>query len=369
METIQPKPGMRRLDPAQAAAAKGAAPVQLTLAGPGSGKTSTLTGRFVHLVRQGVDPARILAMTYTKKASDEMGARIARLLGLPDPRGLHISTFHAFAYRYLKRDPGSAGLAGRLPAVGRRRTAACVQLPPHVVERGRRHSRHHQRRQGAPAHAPTTWSGPPSTTTTRPCIKAAEYFRVYEEARRNAGAIDFSDMVPLMAAAMARDEGARRAVTGAFDHLLVDEYQDVNPGQIRLIDHFVNDGVQLWAVGDDDQTLYEFRASDVRYILEFAKKYPGAQVHVLDHNYRSSPEIVEAAKRVIRNNRMRCDKDYKADRHRAGRDRHTWLFDPRDRGAAGRRRPSPDCWRAATRPSNWRCSTARARWGCRSRPR
>ena len=92
--------------------------------------------------------------------------------------------------------------------------------------------------------------------------------------------------------------------------MLVDEYQDVNPGQVGLIDHFVNDGVRLWAVGDDDQTLYAFRASDVRYILEFTKKFPAADIHALDRNYRSCPDIVLAAKRLIRHNRIRFDKDY-----------------------------------------------------------
>jgi DNA helicase II / ATP-dependent DNA helicase PcrA len=92
---------------------------------------------------------------------------------------------------------------------------------------------------------------------------------VYEQALSAAGAIDFADMVPLVADAMTSNGSYRRAITGAYDHVLVDEYQDVNPGQIALIDHFVNDGVGLWAVGDDDQTLYSFRASDIRHILEF----------------------------------------------------------------------------------------------------
>jgi hypothetical protein len=104
---------MRRLDSAQLAAATGRASIQLTLAGPGSGKTSTLTGRFVHLIRQGVDPARILAVTFTKKAADEMRRRIVRLLELPSPSSLHVMTFHAFAFRQLKRNPGMAGLPER----------------------------------------------------------------------------------------------------------------------------------------------------------------------------------------------------------------------------------------------------------------
>src|SRR5271165_5954947 len=104
---------MRRLDPTQSAAATGQAAIQLTLAGPGSGKTSALTGRFVHLVRQDVNPARILAVTFTRKAADEMRRRIARLLDLPAASGLHVMTFHAFAVRLLKSNPGVAGLPGR----------------------------------------------------------------------------------------------------------------------------------------------------------------------------------------------------------------------------------------------------------------
>ncbi len=130
--------------------------------------------------------------------------------------------------------------------------------------------------------------------------EAVKYFHFYQQALRDAGAIDFADMVPLVVRAMTDSESYRRSITSSYDHLLVDEYQDVNLGQVQLIDHFVNDGVRLWVVGDDDQTLCAFRASDVRYILEFTKKYPAAVVHSLDRNYRSCPDIVSAVKRLIR---------------------------------------------------------------------
>lgn len=300
---------MRYLDSAQAAAAKGTAAIQLTLAGPGSGKTSTLTGRFIHLVGKGVDPARILAMTYTKKAADEMRARLVRLLQLPSAKGLRISTFHAFTFRLLKRDPAVAGLpeGGQLwDAPEQRQVFASRRMwwndDDDILDiiGGAK-----ERLLDADALAKMA-----NDSNDDVLLKAVPYFRVYEAALRDAGAIDFADMVPLVVKAMDQSENYRRAITGAYDHLLVDEYQDVNPGQIRLIDHFAGDGVKLWAVGDDDQTLYAFRASDVRYILEFATKYPGAQVHVLDRNYRSSPEIVQAAKRLISHNQARCDKDY-----------------------------------------------------------
>ena len=100
----------RRLDPTQRAAAAADAPVQLTLAGPGAGKTTTLAVRFVHLVRQGVDPRRILAVTFTRKAAIEMQDRIVRLLRLDGPKGLAVDTFHAFAFRHLRRQPQRFGL-------------------------------------------------------------------------------------------------------------------------------------------------------------------------------------------------------------------------------------------------------------------
>jgi DNA helicase II / ATP-dependent DNA helicase PcrA len=299
---------MRRLDPAQSAAATGEASIQLTLAGPGSGKTSTLTGRFVHLVRQGVKPARILAVTFTKKAADEMSRRIARLLELPSASSLHVMTFHAFAFRLLKKNPCVAGLPKKF------------QLWDAPEQRHIFNSRQmwwneekdildiiggaKERLLDADAFAATI------RRDDEVLVEAIKYFRVYQQALRDAGAIDFADMVPFVVKAMTESQSYRRSITSAYDHVLVDEYQDVNPGQAGLIDHFVTDGVRLWAVGDDDQTLYAFRASDVRYILEFSKKYPAAIVHTLNRNYRSCRDIAFAAKRLIRHNRTRHDKNY-----------------------------------------------------------
>jgi DNA helicase-2/ATP-dependent DNA helicase PcrA len=298
---------MRYLDPTQLAAAKGTAAVQLTLAGPGSGKTSTLTGRFIHLVSKGVDPARILAMTYTKKAADEMRARIVTLLNLPSAKGLQIATFHAFAFRLLRRDPATAGLSEGFPIWG--------APEQRQIFTSRRMWWNEDQDildiiGGAKERLLDADALENAANGDEMLLKAVSFFRVYEMALKETGAIDFADMVPLVVKAMDGSETCRCRITGAYDHLLVDEYQDVNPGQIRLIDHFVEDEVKLWAVGDDDQTLYAFRASDIRHILDFTKKYPHAQIHVLNRNYRSSPEIVEAAKRVIRYNRTRCDKDY-----------------------------------------------------------
>ena len=116
------------LDPAQQRAAAGTGSIQLVLAGPGSGKTTTLAARFVHLVRQGVDRRRILALTFTRKAADEMRSRIAAALGIASAAELSVATFHGFAFRHLRRNPHIAGLRESLPALGHAPAAPRLQL-------------------------------------------------------------------------------------------------------------------------------------------------------------------------------------------------------------------------------------------------
>jgi DNA helicase II / ATP-dependent DNA helicase PcrA len=295
------------LDPAQRAAATGTGRIQLVLAGPGSGKTTTLTGRFVHLVRQGVDRRRILALTFTKKAADEMKQRIVDALSLDKAAEITVATFHGFTFRHLRRNPQAAGLPEDF------------QLWDAPQQRHVFHSRRmwwneetdildiiggaKERLLNAKRFAAQIDADDEVLT------EAVEFFRVYEKALHAAGAIDFADIVPLVVKAMDRDASYAAAITGTYDHVLVDEYQDVNPGQVQLLDHFTKAGVHLWAVGDDDQTLYAFRAADVRFILDFTRKHRGAAAHVLDRNYRSAGQIVACAERLILNNRARRAKN------------------------------------------------------------
>ena len=298
------------LDPAQERAATGSSDIQLVLAGPGSGKTTTLVGRFVHLVGQGVDRRRILALTFTRKAADEMKSRIATALGPPAQHDIMVATFHGYSFRHLRRNPQAAGLTEQF---------ALWDTPQqrHVFSSRKMWWNEDEdildiiggakeRLLDAEQFADEI------NTDNEVLARAVAFFRVYERALAAAGAIDFADMVPRLVRAMDGDRDYAASITGAYDHVLVDEYQDINPGQDQLIDRFVTAGAKLWAVGDDDQTLYAFRAADVRYILEFTKKYRGAKVHVLDRNYRSATQIVAAAQRLIKRNRMRCQKDYTA---------------------------------------------------------
>jgi DNA helicase-2/ATP-dependent DNA helicase PcrA len=297
------------LDPAQQSAATGSGRIQLVLAGPGAGKTTTLAGRFVHLVRQGVDRRRILALTFTKKAADEMKSRIAAALDLTSAGDLSVATFHAFAFRHLRRNPQLAGLSERFPlwdtpqqrhVFSSRRMWWNEETDILDIIDGAK-----ERLLDAESFAAQI---EPDDEVLH---NAVEFFRVYERALRDAGAIDFADMVPLVVRTMDRNPGYAAAITGAFDHVLVDEYQDINPGQVALIDRFVTAGANLWVVGDDDQTLYAFRAADVRFILDFPRKYQAVQVHVIDRNYRSAIQIVTAADRLIAHNRVRSKKHCK----------------------------------------------------------
>jgi DNA helicase-2/ATP-dependent DNA helicase PcrA len=294
------------LDPAQQSAAAGTGNIQLVLAGPGAGKTTTLAGRFVHLVRHGIDRRRILALTFTKKAADEMKSRIAAALDLPSAADLNVATFHGFAFRQLRRNPPLAGLSERFPLWD-------TPQQRHVFSSRRMWwneeddildiiSGAKERLLDAAGFAAEI------DPNDEVLCRAVEFFRVYEGALREAGAIDFADMVPLVVRSMERNHAYAAAITGAYDHMLVDEYQDINPGQVGLIDRFVTAGANLWAVGDDDQTLYAFRAADVRFILDFPRKYRDVQVHLIDRNYRSATQIVEAANRLIAHNRMRRPK-------------------------------------------------------------
>jgi DNA helicase-2/ATP-dependent DNA helicase PcrA len=297
------------LDPLQRKAATGTGNIQLVLAGPGSGKTTTLASRFVNLVGQGIDRRRILALTFTKKAADEMRSRIATALDLPSAPDLSIATFHGFAFRHLRRNPQIAGLPDHFPLWD-------TAQQRHVFNSRRMWWNEDADILDIIAGAKerlldVAGFAAEIDEDDEVLRRAVEFFRVYESSLRDAGAIDFADMVPLVVRTMDDNPSYAVAITGAYDHVLVDEYQDINPGQIKLVDRFVAAGVKLWAVGDDDQTLYAFRAADVRFILDFAHKYRDVQVHVIDRNYRSATQIVAAAGRLIGHNRTRYEKDCK----------------------------------------------------------
>ena len=312
MHSLQRPPvaweGMAALDPSQMRAACADHPVQLVLAGPGAGKTATLVARFRHLVDAGTEPRHIMAVTFTKKAAEEMRGRIARALDLESGSDLRVYTFHSLALRCLQRNPRLAGLPERIEVWSSQQQRAVFSTRRmfwndegdilDIIAGAKEQLLDAARYERGLAQDDDVGR------------RAAEFFTVYEAALQQAGAIDFADMVPLLLRAMADHPDYGRSIAANVRHLLVDEYQDINLGQHRLIEHFRSGGVHLWAVGDDDQTLFTFRAADVRYTLDFKRRNRDAVLHILDRNYRSSPEIVAGAKRLIARNTSRFAKDY-----------------------------------------------------------
>jgi DNA helicase-2/ATP-dependent DNA helicase PcrA len=283
----------------------------LILAGAGSGKTRVLTGRIAHLVRdRGIPQGSILAFTFTNKAAREMRARAQALLGRED-LGVWLGTFHATCVRILRRhaellaypknfviydtDDQRALLRDLLRGVG----PEDKSLTPAVA--GSRISRLKNEGVGQEEFAKTAF-----TTIDR---RLAEVYAGYQKALRERGALDFDDLIGHTVRLFELDEEIHRAYATRFLHVLVDEYQDTNGIQFRLIESLSRIHRNLSVVGDDDQSIYGWRGADVGNILSFEKSFPEATVLRMTQNYRSTQTILRAANGVVRNNTARKEKE------------------------------------------------------------
>jgi DNA helicase-2/ATP-dependent DNA helicase PcrA len=283
----------------------------LVLAGAGSGKTRVITYRLTELLRRGQRPGRILAVTFTNKAAGEMRERTARLLGLPEgeqPLDLWIGTFHAAFARLLRTHAAAAGLPRDFTIFDDAdQMALCrqvlkeLELDHHGVNpRAVLHAIDQAKNQGVPPEA----------------YRRGDYFselvgRVYTayQARLRAlGAVDFGDLMLLPLLLCERDPAFAEALSRRFDHVLVDEFQDVNQVQYQLLRRLAARTRELVVVGDDDQAIYGWRGADVRNILRFEHDWPDARVIKLEQNYRSTEVILEAANAVIARNPERHGK-------------------------------------------------------------
>jgi len=283
----------------------------LILAGAGSGKTRVLTGRIAHLVRErGIPQGSILAFTFTNKAAREMRARAQMLLGRED-LGVWLGTFHATCVRILRRhaellgypknfviydtDDQRAVLRDLLKGVGPEDRS----LTP--ASAGSRVSRLKNEGIGPEEFRKTAF-----TTVDR---RLAEAYAGYQKALRDRGAMDFDDIIALTVKLFDLDEEIHRAYATRFLHVLVDEYQDTNGIQFRLIESLSRVHRNLTVVGDDDQSIYGWRGADIANILSFEKSFPEATVLRLTQNYRSTQTILRAANGVVKNNAARKEKE------------------------------------------------------------
>jgi DNA helicase-2/ATP-dependent DNA helicase PcrA len=304
------KGGESPLNQAQAAAcAHGDGPL-LVIAGAGSGKTQTLAHRVAALLGRGVDPRRILLLTFTRRAAVEMTRRAARLAGQQRDRDGTLpwaGTFHAVANRLLRQHAQVVGLDPSFTLLDREDSADLIDAVRAEAGLGQQ-----QRRFPRKGTALAIYSRVVNTRSSlRACLEQAfpwcleweealrSLFAGYVEAKLNRQVLDYDDLL-LYWYHLVGDGGVAQAIAGLFDHILVDEYQDTNVLQAEILRRLRPDGRGLCVVGDDAQSIYAFRAATVRNILDFPKQFtPPATVLTLAQNYRSTQPILAASNAVI----------------------------------------------------------------------
>ncbi len=283
----------------------------LVVAGAGSGKTRVLTRRIAHLVgERGVPPSAILAFTFTNKAAREMKVRIETLVGPEAARELWVGTFHATCARFLRREASRAGLPPAFTIFDREDQLALLKqaireadVPTEDIKPGVILSRI----SGA-KNAFIDPEGFLRSADSDVSRRIGRVYEAYEQGLVRAGAVDFDDLIVRAARLLEVDPEVRARYAGRFRHVLIDEYQDTNHAQFRLVTAFASQHKNVTAVGDDDQSIYGWRGADLSNVLDFERHFPGAAVIRLEQNYRSTGNILAAASAVIAKNRARKGK-------------------------------------------------------------
>ncbi len=282
----------------------------LVLAGAGSGKTRVITHRIAHLVLdRGVDSSKILAVTFTNKAAEQMKARAAELLA-GRPMRAWISTFHSFCVRLLRREAQAAGLPPGFLIYDEDDQLATVREALRGLDLSEK--LHPPRRLLAriSAHKNSGRVDPEgggygADLTSRVADR-------YHELLRAAGALDFDDLLVRAVRLLEANEGLRQAWQARYPYLLVDEYQDTNRAQYDLVRLLAGPHGNLTVVGDEDQSIYSWRGADISNILDFEHDFPGARVFRLEENYRSGQRILDAAGGLVSRNVRRKGKTLRA---------------------------------------------------------
>jgi len=321
-------------------------PPLLVIAGAGSGKTNTLAHRVAHLVARGADPGRILLLTFTTRAADEMGRRVARILAqLAGARAATLAvsigwsgTFHSVGARLLREYAGRVGLAPGFTIHDREDCADLMNLVRHELGCSSKDKRFPLKGTCLAIYSSIVNTGGTLAevlATTYPwCVEWEQdlkrLFLGYVEAKQAQQLLDYDDLLLYWARMMA-DPKLAREVGERFSHILVDEYQDTNRLQAAILLRMKPDGRGLTVVGDDAQSIYAFRGATVRNILEFPTHFePPARQVTLDRNYRSSAPILAAANAVIALARERYTKDLWTERRSADRPRLVSVRDDAD---------------------------------------
>ncbi len=282
----------------------------LVVAGAGSGKTRVLTYRVAHLIHAcGVKPNEILAITFTNKAAGEMRERLEAMLG-GTARAIWILTFHAACGRIFRREAERLGYRSTFTIYDDqdqvRVVKACLEELGKDPKRFSPRGIHHQISQAKnQLVSPDEYRSRVASFWDQ---TVAEVYELYQRKLHSSNAVDFDDMIMLTVEVLERFPDALARWRKAFRYVLVDEYQDTNHAQYRLLQLLGGEHGNVCAVGDPDQSIYAFRGADIRNIMEFERDFPGTRIIPLEQNYRSTNQILRAANAVIEHNRERKPK-------------------------------------------------------------
>ena len=311
MAVASPERYLADLNPAQREAVLATEGPLLVIAGAGSGKTRVLTYRVAHLLSAcGVKPNEILAITFTNKAAGEMRERLEDLLG-PVARAIWILTFHAACGRILRREAPRLGYRSNFTIYD---SADQVRLTKQCLEELERDpKRFVPRGIHAQISAAKNQLVTPAEYAERVASfydqTVAEVYDLYQRRMFGSNAVDFDDLLMLTVQVLERFPEARDRWQKAFRYILVDEYQDTNHAQYRLLQLLAEKHRNVCAVGDPDQSIYAFRGADIRNILEFERDFGETRTIALEQNYRSTNTILQSANAVIAHNRERKPKN------------------------------------------------------------
>lgn len=294
------------LSPQQQAAVEFIGAPTLVVAGAGSGKTRTLTAKIDYLVKNGYDPERILAITFTNKAAEEMKRRLALLTGQSIFRFPWVRTYHSACLQILKAHCEALGFQRPVQIFA---THQQQKLIRDILADLKFDKKKAPAVMAAISNAKNT-GNPKRYFDARPRvsqIRLVDVFEKYETALKAANAVDFDNILLLTRNLLRDDPDARRRYQDMFQFILCDEYQDTNDLNEDITGLLLKNG-NLFAVGDDWQSIYSFRMSNVDHFLSFTRKYPEARVFRLEQNFRSADEIVQVANALIDQNRRKMEK-------------------------------------------------------------
>jgi len=300
------------LSPAQKEAVMNITGPQLIIAGAGAGKTKTITARIAHIIEQGTRPDKILAVTFTNKAAKEMRERVHTLLG-----GMHLSsspmvlTFHAMGVSILREHGYLLGLPRGFSILDEDDTLIiykeCLKIldisPKEYDPKFFRSVVSRERQDGI-----TSDTYEPASHGQRGYL-VKQVWNLYNEKKKIGGGVDFDDLLTMPIEILEKFPNVKTEYNSRFDYVHVDEYQDVNDLQVKIVELILGDHKNVCVVGDADQTIYSWRGSKIEHIMYFEKKFAPCHVVMLEENYRSSKIILDAANVVVKKNKNRVEKN------------------------------------------------------------